>query len=159
MVPTHALRFQSMLRAITEVVIPAIDPAQKLALDQAYIIAGNLRLLLEQAGRTEDYDRAELADFRQLGQQLCGLLGDPDPLFDEALAEGSRDRAAQLRRTKLAVDGLIKAALADPALCKTAGSLVLEQSSRQLRRDRVWFAGAGFELDRQALPSLDDVLA
>lgn len=169
MVPTHALRFQSMLRAMTEVVIPALDPSQRLALDQANIVAGNLRILIEQAGHCGDYDRTELREYRQLALALlelwrdetatpaatahAGSLGLPAPEGEQALGE-------LLLQTKQTVDELLKLALASqqPQIRQRAAALALQQAALQLTRERVWFAASGFELDRTTLPSIDDVL-
>lgn len=167
MVPDHALRLRSMLRAMLEVIIPAIEPAQKLALDQATIVAGNIRLLLEQSGHTADYQHMELREYRGLGLELLGLLANtPERTAHRQLFSGSEPTeetalANVLLLTKQAVDELLKAALdhQDASQRASAAKYVLLQAESQLRRERSWFAAAGFELDRKALPSIEDVMA
>jgi len=159
MVPSHALRFQSMLRAMVEVVIPALPSDQRLALDQAQIIAGNLRILIDQAGRTSDYDRVDLAESAALGRKLADLL-DVASAIDTATPDGERALADRVAATKQVTDALLRTALDhdDAAIRGAAGRLVLDQAEKQLIRERVWLRGAGFELDPEALPALDAVL-
>ncbi len=160
MVPNHTLRLQAMLRAMTEVIIPALDPSQRLALDQAQILTGNLRLLIDQTGKTGDYDRVELAETRSLGRALAHLLARPADRFDGPAPAGEADLRDLLLATKQATDELIRAALAadDPDIRSAANGLVLDQAERQLLRERVWFRAAGFEIAPEALPTMDDVL-
>jgi hypothetical protein len=167
MVPSHALRLQTILRSLTETVIPAIDPEHKVALDQAHIIAGNLRILLDQIGRTGDYQRVELDEYRRLGAALLDRLEDDRGaedmrvLFRQSIPEGERPLDDLLLRTKHAVDSLVRRGLSseDEAVRRDCTAHVLDQAGRQLTRERVWFRAAGFELDADALPSLEEVLA
>ena len=167
MVPTHALRLQAMLRSLTEVIIPALDPSQRLAIDQANIVAGNLRILLDQTGRTDEYLRVELHEFRDLGSALLELAPDTPDAYESRSALTEADAvsewalAEQLLRLKGTVDRLLKMTLAssDPSVAKAASVLVLDQARKQATRERVWFRGAGFELDPTALPPLDAVLS
>lgn len=160
MVPSHELRFRSMLRAMVEVIIPALPAEQRLAIDQAQIVAGNLRILIDQAGRTTDFARTELAEWTLLGDALGALLGAPAPAPAAAPAD-ERALDAAVTAAKQAVDAMLKTALAhdDPAVRAAAARLTLDQAETQLRRERVWLRGAGFELDPDALPALDAVLA
>jgi hypothetical protein len=176
MIPTQALRIQTMLRSMLEVIIPAIDPANQLARDQAQILVGNLRLLAAQADRSFEY---ELVELRELVEQLLRLhyaaAGGPVTGGARAAAGALLDRAqpvaslpiprqaalsATVREARAAVDALLQASSVDGTgeFRRTIAQSVLEYSAHENLRERAWFAAAGLEVDTSALPGLDIVL-
>ena len=46
--PSFDLRLQTMMKAMTEVVLPAVDPDNSAAVEQANLVIGSLNLLTEQ---------------------------------------------------------------------------------------------------------------
>lgn len=176
MIPTE-LRLQSLLRAMLEVILPAIDRSQQLAIDQANIMIGTLRILLDQNDKAYDFRMVEL---RQYAGQVRELL---------AIAEGGSETDAACRAAgavlaqvgpiaalpipsqaaltksvlaiKTAADELLRAAFADgnPNFRRAAGRLVVDHGGSELLRERVWVRRAGFEADPSKLPSMEDTLA
>lgn len=59
-----------MLRAMREVIMPAIAPQQRLALDQAAILIGNLKLMAEQQAFLLQYQLVELREYAALLRAL-----------------------------------------------------------------------------------------
>jgi hypothetical protein len=177
MVPDFRLRIQSMLRAMQEVVIPAIPASEKLAQDQASIIIGNLKLMAEQHDKLYRYELVELREYAQLVSQLIEAAGggaSTDAACDAARQElqksaGVRasfiptqdELAALTRGMKQAADMILRAAYEDgePQFRHAAAALVMKQSEKQITRERSWFRAAGFELEPEKLPPLDGVLA
>ena len=83
MTPDIDLRIASMVRAMEDVVRPAIDPLNSLAAEQAALIVGHLRLLAIQWNKAESYARTCLAD---LDATLDGLVPSGGPATRAAAA-------------------------------------------------------------------------
>lgn len=176
MTPDHSLRLATLLRAMQEVVLPAIDPKNRLAIDQANIVVGNLRILLDQCEKAYQYEWVELREYFNLVSEICssarsdGRADDALDAADSALAESrvlvgidiptQAELVARVRDLKGAADALLHTAYqhGSPEHRARVDTLVHEQAQRQLTRERVWFRKAGFELDAGQLPSMEDVL-
>jgi hypothetical protein len=176
MTPDHSLRLATLLRAMQEVVLPAIDPKNRLAIDQANIVVGNLRLLLDQCDKAYQYEWVELREYFDLVSAISSSAqssGNADEALQAADAALAASRAlvameiptqgelvARVRDLKGAADALLHAAYqqGSPEHRARVDTLVHEQAQRQLTRERVWFRKAGFELDAGQLPSMEDVL-
>jgi hypothetical protein len=177
MVPDFALRIQSMIRSMQEVVIPAIPSSQRLALDQANIIVGNLRIMAEQHDKLFQYELVELREFVSLVREMAeAAVGGA---ASQASKEGARpvlenatkivglsiptqsELAALTRSMKSAADALLRAAYEDgePGFRAVARAAVMRQSESQIMRERSWFRMAGFELEPGKLATLEQVLA
>lgn len=176
MVPDFALRIQAMSRAMREVVLPAIPKDQKLAMDQANIVIGNLRIMAQQQDKLVQYILVELREYAQLigalleraegdvetrdaVAQARSVLTDAKPIA-AMLIPPQGHLAALTKSLKQAADDLLRAAHADgsAAFRKSADELVFQQSQAQILRERAWVRSAGFELEPDALPSLDEIL-
>jgi hypothetical protein len=176
MIPSHAVRLKSMLRSMTEVILPALDPNNQLAQDQAKILVGNLRLLLDQADRTYEYELVELREYLTLLKALTRILhGGPKTTAEKRSAVATIDAVEPVaslpipahkvlcersKAVKAAVDALTVAANedAEPASRKQAIDAVLRQAASQNRRERAWFRAAGFDAAVDEIPPLDEVL-
>ena len=84
MTPSAADRMATMMRALAEVVLPAIDPANSLAVEQARLVLGHLAVLSGQ-GDEARLDALELASEQDLARQLVALPAG-GPLSAAALA-------------------------------------------------------------------------
>lgn len=71
MTPDIDLRISTMVRAMEEVVMPAVDTHNGLAREQAALLVGQLKLLAAQWKHTEDYASVCIAD---LVKTLSGLI-------------------------------------------------------------------------------------
>lgn len=176
MVPDFALRIQSMIRSLREVVLPALPNDQLLAIDQANILVGYLRIMAEQHDRVFEYLLAELAEYAQLVSALAEdaegaeSIGEAVAKARSALAKAApvvrmpiprqSDLSALIRSLKESADELVLAARQDgtPAFRQASIDRVMQQAERQIRRERSWFRASGFELEAGQLPSIDDVL-
>ena len=173
-----------MLRAMREVIMPAIAPQQRLALDQAAILIGNLKLMAEQQAFLLQYQLVELREYAALLRALRTTAAAPAGTNQAGAsgqggagdaAENLLAQAAPLAETPIPtfaqaseLTTALKAA-ADELLqhCLQSGSsqarleataLVMAQSERQITRERRWFRAAGFELEPEKLASLEQVL-
>lgn len=154
-----------MLRAMQDVVSPAIDPSNSLAREQAALVIGQLRLLAVQWSRAEEYAGVCLED---LEQSLEGLEpsggGETARAFEDlTLTSGTRTEHRiedHYKAVMRAADNLVRAADVDG----TAGfrsalrNRLLGFSKRQAVRDRSWFALSGFDLRPEELSPIDELI-
>ncbi|MCK9285355.1 MAG: hypothetical protein M0P39_13860, partial [Rhodocyclaceae bacterium] len=56
-----ALQVQTVIKAMTDVVLPAVDPNNKLAQEQARLVIGMLHLVMQRQPLMYRYDRDELS--------------------------------------------------------------------------------------------------
>lgn len=157
--PSIELRIHTMIRALTESIIPAVDPENSLACEQANLLLGHLHVLLQHEGREKticDIERACLI-------QLAGALVD-------ASSGGSATVAATARVRNLSDDvdtdtlsHAIEALIIDSgidgseAFKRTCDTLVVEHAREATRRSRIWFKPMGFDHDPEALPDIDSL--
>lgn len=162
MTPSIEVRLKSVLHGLRDVIVPAIDPGEALAVEQAGMIVAQLAMLLRQVPHADRYHRLCRDDARATAAviverpaggsrslatvaALAALLPgeDNDPHADYLLlAEG--------------IANLTDAAAEDGEACWHAriDGAVLAFCRRQNRRERVWFMDAGFDPDPGALPDL-----
>lgn len=164
MTPSIDIRIATIVRAMEDVVAPAIDPGNSLAREQAALVVGQVRLIAAQWSRSEDYARVCLAD-------LAGVMADLAPAGGPltraaqggvATALAAEGRAeAHYKQLMVAADALVRAADADgePAFRADLRTRLLDFSARQSMRDRSWFAGSGFDLNPDQLQPIDDLVA
>jgi ABC-type transporter Mla subunit MlaD len=175
-VPDFALRIQSMIRSLREVILPALPNDQMLAIDQANILVGYLRIMAEQHDRAFEYLLVELSEYAQLvgaltedaqgGESIDAAVATARSAVAEAAPvlrmsiPRQAELAALVKSLKVSVDELLHAARRDgtAAFRQAAVNRVMEQAARQVLRERVWFSASGFELDANRLPSIDAVL-
>jgi len=174
MLPDMDTKLKAILKSLEDVILPAIDPDKKLAMDQANIVVANIRMMLDQHDRQIHYLLAELRDYSQFLQELLAisqeggdrsaseareLLDDIAPFLtvNLPLPEVLVDT---LRRLKSVVDNQVQVFLenADQQVSADAGKLVIKYAKLQLLRERAWVAKAGFELEPEKIPSLDALL-
>lgn len=171
------IQITSVIKAVKDVLIPAIDPNNKLAVEQAQLVIGLLSLLASQLPLQFRFDRDELSRLLTTAEALGEICsGTP------ALA-GAID---QLAGSRLTGAGVLERCQLDPAellrcvrelrekvgavVTAAAGSddldvqlriekLVLEMSKEQLLRDRSLVKPQGWEPDPAALPDIGELLA
>ena len=73
--PSFDLRFQSMRRAMTTVIMPALDPANQLAQEQAALMIAHLDMMTTQWSRVDAFARLCLADLVAVVTKLDPMGG------------------------------------------------------------------------------------
>jgi hypothetical protein len=169
------LQISVMIRAMSEVIIPAIDPDNRLAVEQSQVLLGMLRLMQRQLPLQFRFDRDELGRLALFADRLERLCAN-DPSLREhgeqltALAASARDRLARSavepselwgasRALREAIGDLVSEA-SEFAAAETMAAIereVLDLSREQLLRDRALLAPQGFE-PLSNLPPIDDLL-
>ncbi len=169
------IQLQTAIRALREVVAPAVDGSNALAVEQLQIVIGMLQLMATRLPLQASYDRDELSRLLEFSTALMAALDD-DRYTDitttlrdtsgegaELLARAQVDPAEVLRvirDLRTHSGALITAVYHDghdaERVCITA--LTLAQADAQLLRERSWVLPMGWESEPESLPAIEDLL-
>ncbi|RJF89415.1 hypothetical protein D3874_22590 [Oleomonas cavernae] len=171
------VQIASAIKAMKDVVIPAIAPDNSLAVEQGRLVVGMLALMAHQLPLQFAFDRDELARLLVCADRLdqataaCAGLAAARGSLDACRGEAATllracafepaDLLDVVQRLKRTVAGLVDTAaeIAEPAVFAAIGAAILDQSREQLIRDRALMAPQGWEPDPAALPPIADLLA
>ena len=166
--PDLDLRLQSMLKALSDVILPAIPVDQSLARDQAKLVMGHLTVIAAHWKHALNYELENL-------RLACGLAGElagmnlENALRDElsiAVAQADAlDRSdydavsAAHRELKRIIDRVVSADHSRAPMPAALMNAVLRYSARRATRERIWHRGAGLDPDTATLPSIASLFA
>ena len=155
MTPNFDERIASIIRALTEVILPHLPPEAALAQEQTQLCIGQLQIMQAQLDAMSGFEREELDDAIAVGNALIAAIKDGGVATKNALtsltsainaADGSDVR--QQRQTIYdAVEALVKAAADDgeEQPRATIMNVILEYEALRVQKDREWFAPFGFD--------------
>lgn len=169
------IQLQTAIRALTEVVAPAVDAGNALAVEQLQVVIGMLHLMAVRLPLQVRYDCDELARLLELSKALNAELDDDGHQGAiSALAGASSAGAAILARAQADPSELLQAirdlrslsgALVtavyrdgNTAARTRITTLVLTHADQQLLRERAWVAPQGWETQPERLPAIADLL-
>lgn len=170
------IQITSMIKAMTDVILPAVDPLNKLAVEQSQLVVGMLSLMARQLPVQFKFDCDELERLLASAKRMQELPAGDGKVKAALgrLAERGQKAADVLERVKLdpaevlaAIRALREAMgaivctlgeTADTAAQLKVERIVLDLSKEQLLRDRAMLVMQGFERDPAALPSLESLL-
>ena len=168
--PEIATNIGSMLRALENVVIPAIDPENGLAREQSWLIMMYLRLMAEQHDQIFHFRLREIREFHALASELLRLQ--PAALPEDEITR-SAYTALEAAKPLLALELPHYEALAETArtlraladaltqrICDNGnaeqrsliGAMLLDQAKIEALRERSWVAGLGQDPKPEELP-------
>ena len=161
------------IKALNEVVLPAVDPRDPLAGEQLRLVAGFLKFLRLRLSHVQDRRRFELDHYLELAQRLAAdaraVSADVSSRLDMAIeharalvrrVDASDDdvRAATAALTA-PLSALVRAAAqVDPAMRRRIEQAVVAGARPWVDMQRAWFVPQGFELHADELPSLEQAL-
>jgi hypothetical protein len=163
MTPSIEVRLQSVLHGLRDVVIPAINPSEALAVEQSGLILAQLSMLLRQLPYADRYHQLCRDDARATAAVIVEKpVGGPRSRAAAAalaaLLAGADTHDPHADYLELAggIAALTTAAAEDaqPGWRASVHAAVLGFASRQNRRERVWFKDAGFDPNPGELPDL-----
>jgi hypothetical protein len=154
MIPSFDDRLASVIRALTEVILPHLPPEASLAQEQAHLSIGHLQIMRAQLDHLPGFERDELDDAIAIGRALSsGVSGGKatqaaltDLAKQVSAADGS-DVRGQRMAINGAVEGLVRAVAEDgdagvnSALTRT----ILQLEHARSQKDRQWNAAFGFD--------------
>jgi hypothetical protein len=150
-------RLASIVRALTDIVLPALPEDAGLAKEQTQLAIGHLQILRAQLDAAPAFEAEELADARALGAALLvggnggeGTVGAMTALraaLDLPVgAEHPRQsrlrigRAIEELQRKMAIDG-------DESYRANASKVLIRLQTERATKDRKWFSVMGFDSD------------
>ncbi|BBF69940.1 hypothetical protein [Sphingomonas bisphenolicum] len=167
MLPNIDLRIANMIKALEQVVLPALPRDQRLARDQAMLVAGHLRMMGEQWKSALRYEQVALDDLQGLARHL--LPDAPALLADDLKAALSMAQACDrvsvtaIERANIdlghAVDAVILGGKDHAPLPPESIDALLNYALRHARRERSWFKANRLDPDQHDLPDLETMLA
>lgn len=170
------IQIQTLIKAMMEDVLPAIDPTNQLAMQSAQLTIGTLALIAQHLPLEYRYDCDELARLLDAARKIASVTAGTSTRAAVAeLVEAERagasvlDRAraepdeiiAAVRRLREATSQAVQATFADgsDAAQAAVGSIVLSLSKEQLLRDRSWMLMQGWEPNPKTVPAIETLLA
>jgi hypothetical protein len=170
------LQIKTAIKAMTDVVLPAVDPHNKLAQEQSRLIIGMLGLALRHLPLMYRYEQDELSRFLALADQLrkeaagnAAIAGEGDALaasiaraadvLERARAEPSELTAANLA-LRQSIGALVSALGrdADPVRFKRVSAAVTQHAQGQLLRERSMLLGQGWEGDPKSIAPIEELI-
>ena len=163
------IQLQSMIKAMNDIVLPAVDADNRLAQEQARLVIATLQLVAKRLPIAYRYDRDELARYvalsRDLLAQVSASLADPLVAHLQQLVsagadvlERARAEPAELELSvfalRAAVGDLIQETRTqnDPRCRAAVRKLVLAAAKVELDRERALVVDIGFEADPNDMP-------
>jgi predicted nuclease with TOPRIM domain len=171
-----SLQLPAMIKAMTDVVIPALEPGNRMAQEQARLIVGMLGLMAARLPLMFAYDRDELERYLSLSDTLLKHVnGKASALaaakeLDASAAHGAEvlDRAraepgeleAAVLSLRAKVSALVRSVYdeGEPAIRGAVSRAVLSASKDQLDRERSWLIPQGWEADPSALTPIEKLI-
>ena len=164
--------FLAAIKALSEVVAPAVDRSNPLAQEQLRLVVMFLEFHLERRDLVRKLDWTELRISVVLGGAVADCLISHDPLFAGRLSELVSHGQAGLLATgspashwqalssdilNAVSEAVLALAEGDPEVRQSLETLVLNHASAILELKRTWFLNFGFEARPESLPSLEQV--
>jgi hypothetical protein len=163
------------IKALDEVVAPAIDTSNPLALEQLKLVSRFLGFLRQRLPYQSQRDRFELHHYMALARELSPLVVDASlasqaqrlnqGIDDAATTIDDRDAStAQVRdaveRLTTAISVLVRSVgSADPVLRGRVERKVVSASAALFDMQRAWYLPMGFEPDPERVPTVQAALA
>ncbi|EQB10754.1 MULTISPECIES: hypothetical protein [Sphingobium] len=167
MLPNIDLRIANMIKALEQVILPALPREQRQARDQAMLVAGHLRMMGDQWKSALLYEQVSLDDLAGLAREL--LSDAPASVasrLENALAAAQAcDRVSitALEQANIdlgnAVDAFILGGDDHAPLSQAVTDAVLAYGLRHARRERTWFKANRLDPDRDDLPAIEEIFA
>jgi hypothetical protein len=152
MIPSVNDRLASVVRALTDVIMPSLPPEAGLAQEQIQLAIGHLQILQAQLDGTPAFEAEEAEDARALGH-LLGNAGAGGAETQGALSalklslEPNTDVRAARVAIHNAIDGVIRTAAVDGSAEFRAaiGKIIIAHQTPRTMKDRKWFELMGFD--------------
>lgn len=144
MTPSTALRLQSMMRSMRETIVPALDPSDSLAQEQAQLMMGHINALIQQQGKERDIHQTEYQAMRDLASALLAVAdGGSETLRAQSGVESALQGQDPIALS-LAVEQLARTSDASEAFKSQSWQLVLDYAKPAALRAQSWFSPMGF---------------
>lgn len=171
MVPDFDLQLQVVIDALTKTVMPAVDPANKVAQEQLQLSLATLSMVRQRLPLARRFARRLVKDGLEMAAAVraaaAGCPANALALLDKAIEDGRarlQDCAADLadleQSRSVLTDGTVSviAAATDEAAQAKLEAIVLKYSQPAIEAGRAWFIGSGFEPDSKAIRPIEELI-
>lgn len=167
MIPSPELRITSIINSLKNVIVPAVDENNPLALEQCHLIIAHLSMLSDQIPFVSKYHAACLEDVVRLANSVVPAVGGTETTESAKLlcaasadAEMATNTYEAYHLVGHALEQHIRAAQSDANAVyrERLEKEVLAFAYRQTERERSWFKQSGLDHNPGELRSIGDVL-
>lgn len=153
MTPNTDERLASVIRSLTEVVLPHLPADASLAQEQVHLAIGHLQILRLQIDGIPAFETEELADAKALGAELLTAIaggfhttGAIAAMESELEDTGTNARTA-LTAVNRSIERLVQAVSADGdrEAKSRLSAIILRHEKGRVEKDRRWFLPYGFD--------------
>ena len=172
MVPDTKLRLSAVLKALDDVIAPAIGEESGFAREQLELIKKSIGIVIEQIPYEYGFLIRDALDTLELVKNIClkyrenqnvtALLQDSAARVEALLPGRVPDRITleeSLGELKRDLEQAVNTLAADPkeASHGEIARIVIAYTERRTIFERTWVRGTGFDPDPDSLPSLEEV--
>ena len=136
---------KSLLKALSDVILPALPASERVARDQANLVIGHLTIIAEQWQHALEFELENLAQACVLAGELAGMN------FDSALGD---DLKAALSAAETVDRSDYQVVTEIHRVLKGVIDRLIAADHRRAPRERVWHRAAGLDPDAASLPSI-----
>jgi hypothetical protein len=156
--PSLDLRLSSMIKALSQIVLPSVDTEDKAAIEQLNIVIGSLLLLKEQIDYVHWFEHVETNSMLELVQSIAGHIGQEADAFMNAAntaadiakkpdATLSSRHDGNIRLREVLAQLIHKSlSLEDKALAANLRRQILKYSEAQISRERAFVARVNLDV-------------
>jgi len=144
MIPSTELRLKTMMRALTESILPALDPKDSLAQEQAGLLMGHINALLQQQGQEHKVEQREQAAITELAEYLLTVVAGGANTTAASQALVAALKGGRFEEISKATERLLGADDARKEFKDAAWKPVLDYSRDAAARGQHWFKPMGF---------------
>lgn len=168
MQPSIEMRLRTMMKALSEVVMPAIDPTNRMAQEQAAVVLGSMDMLREQIDFAYWYEVVDLKSLCRLAAELAEVPGLESPPELASARDAARSLTSRtdltlsvLRDASVALRDAISLSIeaaaepAQPGIRTAVQRLVLDHSRDQIGRERAYVAGTKWDGFPESLQTIE----
>ncbi len=166
MLPDIDLRLTSVLKALNEVILPALPDDQSMAREQAHLVVAHLGIIAVQWKHALKFELAAYDAMRSLAQTLRPHAGADSERIDAALDGANtldRSNYCQVSAAARELGALVAEVIDDDgstaAMDVSLQAAVLAHAKQQALRERAWFAACALDPDAARMPSFETLLS
>jgi len=152
MSPDESSRLASVIRALSDIVLPAVREDEPLAQEQLQLAIGHLAIIQAQIEGGHDFKATELADRQSLAQALLEITKTEDAIKPQVEHLSGLADSGGLVPISQAIQELIFAVstISDEEIRLSVFETVLQHESARAVKDRRWFEPMGFDAEMSA---------
>lgn len=173
MVPDSCLRLTAVVKALEDIITPALPAEARFAHEQLALIKKSIRIAIDHIPHEQAFMARDAQDYLALAQSLIGHVSpgtDQHEQLSALIARGEAIVPASipnrpefelfLRQLRREVETAVEMLCGQPAGSglREVQLLVLDHCARQTLRERAWTIATGFESNPGAIPPVETLL-